>query len=467
MAEGPIGVFDSGEGGLTVLRALVDLLPGEDFLYACDSVHFPYGPRPLAEVRGFFLRFAAWFAEAGARLVVVACNTATAAALLAPAAPPLPVPAIGVVEPGARAAARASRSGRIGVVATQATVASCVYPRAIRALRPDARVVQVPCPILVTLAENGEVDSPLAEAEIRRCLAPVLAEDIDTLVLGCTHLPHMEERIARQVGAGVTLVDPGREAAAAVREWLAARGLVRPRQVAGTVRFATTGSPESFLRVARRLWPGAPGEVDHLDLWEGPPEVVLATRNPGKAVELAALLGPAGVRVRTLAEFPFAPEVEEDGATFEENARKKARAAAAATGRPAMADDSGLEVEALGGEPGVRSARWVPGTDADRVAALLRRLEGVPGPARKARFVCAAALVHPDGREAVFRGTLEGRIATVPRGTGGFGYDPVFELPDGRTVAELTPEEKNAVSHRGRAIRLAVQALPDFVGRPA
>lgn len=467
VTDGPIGVFDSGEGGLTALRALAALLPGEDFLYACDSAHFPYGPRPLGQVRGFFLRFASYFAEAGARLVVVACNTATAAVLMAPDAPQLPVPAIGVVEPGARAAARATRSGRIGVVATQATVQSGVYPRAIRTWRPDAEVFQVPCPILVTLAENGEVDSPRADEEIHRCLEPLLGQGIDTLVLGCTHLPHMARRFAEAVGPGVHLVDPGREAALAVRDWLAGRGLLRPRSEGGRVAFATTGSPDAFLRVARRLWPGAPARVAHLPFWEGPPEVVVATRNPGKAAELAALLAPAGVRVRSLDDFPHAGEVEEDGATFEANARKKARAAAIATGRVAVADDSGLEVDALGGEPGVRSARWVPGTDRDRVDALLQRLEGVPDPARTGRFVSVVAVVHPDGRERVFRGTLEGRIAREPRGTGGFGYDPVLELPDGRTVAELTLEEKNAISHRGRAFRQALVALEEFLGGSA
>lgn len=193
------------------------------------------------------------------------------------------------------------------------------------------------------------------------------------------------------------------------------------------------------------------------------PTLLVATRNRGKLAEFAALLAPHGVAVEGLDAHPGVPEVEEDGATFVANALKKARTYAQATGLPVLAEDSGLEVDALGGEPGVRSARWVPGTDADRVQALLDRLQGVPLAARTARYRCAIALAAPDGREAVFQGTWEGRIALVPRGTGGFGYDPVFLLPDGRTAAELTRDEKNALSHRGQALRQALAALPGFL----
>jgi len=191
------------------------------------------------------------------------------------------------------------------------------------------------------------------------------------------------------------------------------------------------------------------------------PRLVLATRNPGKVAEFRALLEPAGVEVLGLD--PRIPEVEEDGATFAENALKKALTYARATGLPVLADDSGLEVDALGGRHGVHSARWVPGTDADRNRALLRELEGVPPERRTARYVCVVALADPAGRHRLFRGTLEGRIALAPRGTGGFGYDPIMELPDGRTVAELDLAEKNRISHRQAALRQALAALPSFL----
>lgn len=189
--------------------------------------------------------------------------------------------------------------------------------------------------------------------------------------------------------------------------------------------------------------------------------VVFATRNAGKVRELQELAG-GSVEVSSLREHPEAPEVEEDADTFEGNARKKALAAAVATGSPALADDSGLCVDALGGRPGVRSARYVEGTDRDRYLALLEEMRDVPEERRGAAFVCALCLAFPDGRTVVEQGRCEGRIGRVARGEGGFGYDPVFVLADGRTMAELGPGEKSAISHRGAAfarMRPHLQAL--------
>lgn len=186
--------------------------------------------------------------------------------------------------------------------------------------------------------------------------------------------------------------------------------------------------------------------------------LVLASKNPGKIRELQALFAPTGIEVIGLD--PAAPDVEETGTTFEENALIKARAAAAATGLPALGEDSGLAVDALGGEPGIRSARWVPGSDADRMYALLDRMQNVPEGQRGARYVSCIALVTPAGREEVVRGELEGSITWAPRGSGGFGYDPIFLLPDGRTTAEITMEAKNTISHRARALAQAMAILP-------
>ena len=177
---------------------------------------------------------------------------------------------------------------------------------------------------------------------------------------------------------------------------------------------------------------------------------MFATRNAGKVRELRELVGGA-IEVSSLREHPEVEEVEEDAESFEGNARKKALAAAAATGLPALADDSGLCVEALGGRPGVRSARYVEGTDRDRYLALLEELRDVPDERRGAAFVCALCLAYPDGRTVVEQGRCEGRIGRAPKGEGGFGYDPVFLLADGRTMAELGPGEKSAISHRGAA----------------
>ena len=196
--------------------------------------------------------------------------------------------------------------------------------------------------------------------------------------------------------------------------------------------------------------------------------VVLATRNAAKLRELARILGPS-VPLAGLVEFPGAPDVPETGATFEENALLKARAIARHTGLPAVADDSGLSVDALGGMPGVLSARWAGGHGDDRanLELVLAQVADVPDTRRGARFVCAAALVLSAGgpaggtpREWVVTGQVAGRLTRVPRGSGGFGYDPIF-LPDGSdlTTAEMTPQAKDAISHRGRAFR----ALAPFI----
>jgi XTP/dITP diphosphohydrolase len=195
-------------------------------------------------------------------------------------------------------------------------------------------------------------------------------------------------------------------------------------------------------------------------------ELLIATRNAGKVREFASLISDTPqLRIRSLSEFPHTTEVEETGATFEENAALKARAYAAQTGLWTLADDSGLEVDALGGEPGVFSARYggLQADDAERTALLLKNLEASNDSRRRARFVCVIAVFHPSGNELnLFRGHCEGRIAHAPRGTSGFGYDPVF-IPDGyrQTFGELPSELKHQLSHRALAIRAAL----DFIRR--
>jgi XTP/dITP diphosphohydrolase len=190
---------------------------------------------------------------------------------------------------------------------------------------------------------------------------------------------------------------------------------------------------------------------------------VLATANPDKAREIAAVLHDAGAPVELEPRDGSLPPVEETGVTLEENARLKALDVCARTGRPAIADDTGLEVDALDGEPGVRSARYAGegATYADNVTLLLERLAGVPPEHRAARFATVAIARWPDGLEVTAFGTVEGAITTTPRGSGGFGYDPVFvpDDGDGRTFAEMTPAEKDARSHRGHAFRTLADGL--------
>lgn len=187
-------------------------------------------------------------------------------------------------------------------------------------------------------------------------------------------------------------------------------------------------------------------------------KLLIATNNRGKLAEYAAIFATAPLELLTLADAGLDWDVEESGATFAENATLKARAYGRASGLSTLADDSGLEVAALDGAPGVQSARWAGPTDADRNAALLARLADVPWARRQARFVCHSVLWLPDGHEVAAVGAVEGRILFAPRGAHGFGYDPIFYIEEvGRSAAELTRAEKNALSHRGRAAR---QLLP-------
>ncbi len=195
-------------------------------------------------------------------------------------------------------------------------------------------------------------------------------------------------------------------------------------------------------------------------------ELVLASNNQGKLREIRAILDPLGIKVVPAAELGFCEEVAETGSTFAENALIKARAVCAALGRPALADDSGLAVEALDGAPGVFSARYAGegANDERNNAKLLGALAEVPPGQRQAAFVCVMACVRPDGSELTTVGRFAGAIAERPAGDGGFGYDPVFLIPgDGRTVAQLSPQEKNAISHRARALARIAKLLPAFL----
>ena len=195
-------------------------------------------------------------------------------------------------------------------------------------------------------------------------------------------------------------------------------------------------------------------------------EVVIATRNSGKLREIQAILAPLGLKILSLRDFPRIPEIIEDGQTFEENAVKKAVAVARHTRRIAIADDSGLAVDALHGRPGVFSSRYAgeKATDAERYQKLLKEMVEIPPEKRGAAFMCAMAVAAPDGKAETVVGQCRGEIALAPKGSHGFGYDPVFYLPEwGKTVAELEPEVKNRISHRALALEKLKQLLPKFL----
>jgi glutamate racemase len=256
-----IGIFDSGVGGLTVQRALLDALPAADTIYLGDTARVPYGTKSAATVTQYALRNARFLASHGVEVLVVACNTASAVALPALRAA-LEIPVIGVVEPGARVAARTSRSGRIGVIGTQGTVASGAYQAAIRREREGAEVIARPCPLFVPLAEEGWTDpaDEVVRGAVRRYLAPIRDAGVDTLVLGCTHYPLLEAAIAAELPA-VALVDSARAVAAEVRERF---GSGSGRE--GEHRFFVTDAPEKFLAVAGRFLGRAVAAAEHVDV---------------------------------------------------------------------------------------------------------------------------------------------------------------------------------------------------------
>jgi glutamate racemase len=263
----PIGVFDSGVGGLTVLRALIGSLPAEDFLYLGDTARLPYGTKSPETVARYSVRAAGALVSRGVKTLVVACNTASATALpsLRESFPELPV--IGVIEPGAQAACEASASGRIAVLATEGTVNGGAYQRAILALRPDAHVTQIAAQVFVALAEEGWSEGEAVDAVTERYLAHLDAR-VDTVVLGCTHFPLLAGAIARQLGPTRRVVDSAATTARATAAQLRARGLAVAPGRAGNVHLMATDSPVRFARVGARFLGSSIAEksVEAIDL---------------------------------------------------------------------------------------------------------------------------------------------------------------------------------------------------------
>jgi glutamate racemase len=259
--EQPIGVFDSGIGGLTVVSALRQLLPNESIFYLGDTARVPYGGKSAATVQRYSREIAALLLEENAKTVVVACNTASALAL-PNLEETLPVTVTGVILPGARAAIARTRTGHIGVIGTRATIKSGAYERALQALNSDVRVTARACPLLVPLIEEGWLESPVTDQVIRQYLAALLKDGIDTLVLGCTHYPLLRGAIARIVGDEIALVDSAENCAVAVRDLLASRMLGAPETGRGSLRVALTDPPDAFLRVAREALQLDVGEVE-------------------------------------------------------------------------------------------------------------------------------------------------------------------------------------------------------------
>lgn len=257
----PIGVFDSGVGGLTVLRAIRRRLPAEATLYLGDTARVPYGPKSPDTVRRYALEAVDFLLDRGVKALVVACNTATARAggLIAER---LDIPVVGVVEPGAREATVRTRSGVIGVIGTQGTIESGSYEAAIRGVRPGTIVHGQACPLFVALAEEGWTDGTVARLTAEIYLEPLLGKGIDTLVLGCTHYPLLKPLLGEVAGPDVVLVDSAEATAGALAERLAELDLRAPDGAAGEARYCVTDDARRFRTLARRF---LDEPVDHLE----------------------------------------------------------------------------------------------------------------------------------------------------------------------------------------------------------
>jgi glutamate racemase len=278
----PIGIFDSGVGGLTVYRALHDRLPNERFVYLGDTARVPYGTKSLATVERYALENARFLEARGIKLLVVACNTASALALPA-IREGVGVPVVGVIEPGARAVVERSEGKRVGVVATEATVQSGAYRREIEKLAPSLEVVQRACPLFVALAEEGWAESDVAREVAAEYLKDFRGGAVDALVLGCTHYPILRRVIQETVGAGVKLIDSGEATAASVEELIDRRNLRRKIDTATGRLFAkrarvrrlcdaldhfyVTDAADRFARVAERFLGSAPSVLEAVEVW--------------------------------------------------------------------------------------------------------------------------------------------------------------------------------------------------------
>ena len=265
-AQSPIGVFDSGVGGLTVVHELVRRLPHESIIYFGDTARVPYGPKSAETVRRYSREAAAYLTSRNVKALVVACNTATAHAY-DDLKDHLKIPVIGVIEPGARAAAQTTRSQRVGVIGTAGTIRSGAYDFAVRSLLPDARVYAQSCPLFVPIIEEGWSSHPAARLIAQEYLRPLHDLDVDVLVLGCTHYPLLRDVIAETMGPAVTLVDSAAETACEVEQVLSAADLLAPvGGEPGRLHFVASDSPLRFREVGRRFLGDVVRDVERVDV---------------------------------------------------------------------------------------------------------------------------------------------------------------------------------------------------------
>lgn len=252
MDNRPVGIFDSGLGGLTVVKEIIKQLPNEGTIYFGDTARFPYGPRSAVELRGFVFEIIDYLLLHDVKFIVIACNSASAAALEA-AQQYYDVPIIGVIEPGARAAVQATRLRRVGVIGTQATISSGSYSGAIKVMDAGVQVSSLACPDLADFVERDEITGPRVEGTVKWYLDPLIRDGIDSLILGCTHYPLLSETISKIAGDGVKLISSAEETARELREFLARKDSLRQEESPAMHRFISSGDENTFRELGARF----------------------------------------------------------------------------------------------------------------------------------------------------------------------------------------------------------------------
>ncbi|MDR1521945.1 MAG: glutamate racemase [Streptococcaceae bacterium] len=472
MNNDAIGFFDSGVGGLTVVRELLKQLPNERVIYIGDNARLPYGTKVFKQVRQFAFELTNFLLKKQIKMLVIACNTATAAAL-EEIKEKLNIPVIGVITSGVRAAIKATQKQHIGVIGTKGTIQSTSYFRAIAKRSSKIEVTEISCPKLVPLVESNQFHLPMAKKIIFESLQDFHISTPDTLILGCTHYPLLSSIIQSVMGEDVVLIDSGAETIRDVSlllEYFNIQAKSNGQELHH--EFYTTGSAKMFASIAKN-WLGLTNlDVYPVDLQElknkrfffsaknaekKDKTIIIATRNKGKAKEFFNLFEKKGYRIKTLLDYPNLPEIKEKEMTFKENAQIKAETIAKILKYPVLADDSGLMVDELDGLPGVFSARFAgdKASEAANNAKLLHELSLLSTmPKRcKARFHCTLVFAAPNKKSLVVEADWHGAITMIPKGENGFGYDPLFLVGEtNTTAAQLSTSEKNKISHRAKAL---------------
>lgn len=467
MDNRPIGLLDSGVGGLTVVRELLRQLPNEEIVYIGDTRRAPYGSREKAQITAFTWDMVNFLLSKQVKMIVMACNTATAACLEEVKAK-LDIPVIGVILPGASAALQVTHTKKIGVISTEATLKSGAYVKNILKRSSNIKIYPLSCPKFVPIVESNEMESEIAQKVVQESLHPLIGK-VDTLILGCTHYPLLRPLIQKTMGDQVRLIDSGAETVRDISVLLNYFAINGEKREHLHHHFYTTASIKPFYEIAEN-WLGIKDlKVDHAEIEEKNTRTLLiATRNEGKTKEFKKLFADFGYTIKNLNDFPELPEIEETGMTFEENARLKAEQISQLTQETVIGDDSGLCVDVLGGLPGVWSHRFAgPNpTDKENIIKLLHELASTQTtPERRlAHFHTTLVAARPHHESLVVEADWNGRIALNPQGENGFGYDPIFLVGNSdQSAAQLSDEEKNHLSHRGQALQKLMTALPAWL----